>query len=1028
MARLLHVFPDGDAAMAVQPIAQGYLTAARAVAAAVMYRFTGLNTGFGCAAAAAAARGTAAALDQTATPLHFAQVVLAEWLLVHAEIVLRFGAAAAGGSMTTLALPDAWFVQGGVTPCTNPRQLLQNRDELAAVHRGTRVPSLACVLAFVADWCGAVLPAYVRFPFGDVRAAAAVHMPDIQHLRVSAMGDCAASRLLAAALDGGRTLEEVVGALNEVTVPGGRANPHWFRIHICDGDEDSGDGDDDSGGGSSTTSTTTRLTRVAESTARAPGVAPAFDAPTAYPATLAVPVPLTAAFDGSEDELHTLLQGRDVAIVRAPGDSVHPLLPLQLVDAALQTLALAASAQTFAAAIPEGCPAIRAAFVDARARVTHLYAAAAPEVIRAAVQEAFRARFPRLAFAAADPDLAPAPVRAIPDTSDEQPDAADEQPDAVDEQPDADDEQPDAAEAQQPDAAGEEPDAGDEAQPDAGDEAQPDAGDEEQPDAADEARPDTADEQQPAAADEAQPDTADEQQPAAADEEQPDAGDEAQPDAADEQQPDAGDEAQPDAADEQQPDAGDEQPDAADEQQPDAGDEAQPDAAETQPAGEPDAAEVKPTVQPDAGSGASKEAFPGRSSSRGRGLTECVPRAATCIFGAVGGASEGVGEAKGGREYLGSVFAWPPQAPASASRDGESVASISSRFSMASSADGCARASVGRMLTVWAPRQGAGALRRPAECLAAFFARHDLVVDDAAIVFAHGPDSGDDDDSGRRVCAGRWAALFVLEWDAARRCYDVYRADATAAVRTATAQRLGRLRKLCHQPLWSVVLAREDLLWVAATAPEFARAALQTLLKEHHVPGVTGRRVQDAASCALLREVLQAPRGTAPRAARWAPGPVAELLFRVDDAAAMLLVDTLDAALSNSSVAPTIVARDGGSGNRPVFLAERAGVVVGVLRPATGDGDATLVLHTTTDAATVDKAALAFSQPLVRGLCLSRTQAAVASSGVLGTRATRAAVAALLATAAVSEGVPAAVAAASADRALLGAIHAANAG
>ena len=89
--------------------------------------------------------------------------------------------------------------------------------------------------------------------------------------------------------------------------------------------------------------------------------------------------------------------------------------------------------------------------------------------------------------------------------------------------------------------------------------------------------------------------------------------------------------------------------------------------------------------------------------------------------------------------------------------------------------------------------------------------------------------------------------------------------------------------------LWSLVLMRNDLLWLALCADDATRALVATLWHDHHVRGVPGRRFSDAVSDALIASACDdaaSRRGTVANAASWANGAALELVFRCSDSEA----------------------------------------------------------------------------------------------------------------------------------------------
>jgi hypothetical protein len=170
---------------------------------------------------------------------------------------------------------------------------------------------------------------------------------------------------------------------------------------------------------------------------------------------------------------------------------------------------------------------------------------------------------------------------------------------------------------------------------------------------------------------------------------------------------------------------------------------------------------------------------------------------------------------------------------------------------------------------------------------------------------------------------------------------------------------------------------REDLLavgfGVTTRRGQVAHAALARLW-EKHVPGLNGRCFQDAATHAILQDVLDSKDGRIRGAARWNPGAMVELVFGVWDMQAIMdLLGVLDAFLARERVVHYDKSRLG------IGKQRTDGVLLHTRLHASGD-DLVIDMAGKTDAASAYlpfKNIHAWSEPPLRGLCVTTTQACV---------------------------------------------------
>ena len=329
------VLPSPQNAFALQPIAQGYLTAARAVATAIMYRYTGINLGHGMSGACAGSGDYLAALEAAPSTLHYAQIVLAEWLVVYAALATEYGAIGTVGSVDAACPAFA-----GVAVVNTPGDMVGGvSDAVLSIGSGAAFPSLSCVLAYLADWYGAVAPAYYTLPNGDVRAVTQPLMADVHFVRVSNMPvGCLAQGLLAQglALTDGAFLRAIQLFLDGAAMV---QEPHSCRLVLGEAHGDRA------------------ALYLMESTTASCGVAAAHDAAGVHGRhDTAVVCSLMTVSTAQVDALLTstcacVVHGRTTS---KADDEWQPVLPVELSDAVLQPLALQASAASFVAALDAG--------------------------------------------------------------------------------------------------------------------------------------------------------------------------------------------------------------------------------------------------------------------------------------------------------------------------------------------------------------------------------------------------------------------------------------------------------------------------------------------------------------------------------------------------------------------------------------------------------------------------------------------------------------------------------------------------
>jgi hypothetical protein len=390
------VTPSADNAFALQPIAQEYLAAARAVATALLYRYTGVNLGYGAPAAAATrVRGKDGSVDAHLaahpSPLHYAQVVLAEWLLVFSAVAERH---TDFGNLTHVNPSCKAFA--GLRVINAPSELLLAPDE---VFRGTAVPSLSCVLVYVADWLGTVLPAYQSLMHGDVKNTVKPLLSRIKALRVRSM---AADTALNVLLHSGEAqtsgaFVHYIGRFFATDRALVAHNCALLVVAACDEE--------------------VWVPRaVAASTSGCTNVAVAIDAATFYRSTFTVAVPPSVTI--RVDDIDAAMDSRTICVARGGTrrDKWFPLLPFELADAALEYVVIDAATATLVNALPGS--ATPADHVEVQSKACTLFYAANQGVVINAARTAFLERFPSTCTSISTPTSTVQPTTKIVETAD----------------------------------------------------------------------------------------------------------------------------------------------------------------------------------------------------------------------------------------------------------------------------------------------------------------------------------------------------------------------------------------------------------------------------------------------------------------------------------------------------------------------------------------------------------------------------------------------------------------------------------
>jgi hypothetical protein len=361
------------------------MAAARAVATALVYRYMGVNTGYG--AAGRAVHDASTAIAKHDTPTHVVQVVLAEWLYVFAALAAEAaeaddddvvgetsaGVAARVGVVSGLKA-DADIFKDVAVVLNSPVDVLTRPDVVAD---GTHFPSLSCVLVYLADWLGAVLPVYKTLTRGDVRSVVSVLMPRVHALRVTDMPpSCLAARLLRRGL---AMSDEVFITHVQRFLHAGRSHvPHASTLVVTR----ARDAERKWGPAS-----------VAASTSACPSIATAIDAASSYAAlyTQAVPTSMVVL----PDDVDALLSSGLVCVVTG-GGKWFPVLAFELTDAALEYMVVDAATATLVNALSP--QASETDYIETRSRACNLFYTANQKTVVNSVRTAFLTRFPSVAL------------------------------------------------------------------------------------------------------------------------------------------------------------------------------------------------------------------------------------------------------------------------------------------------------------------------------------------------------------------------------------------------------------------------------------------------------------------------------------------------------------------------------------------------------------------------------------------------------------------------------------------------------
>lgn len=226
------VVPPSDANVFVlQPVAPTYLECARAAATALVWRFMGVNVGYGywdarsTGGVGVGAGGKAVRLDdalrEQGTPVHVLQVTLAQWLLVWAALP---AGSVSLHAIDTAVVPDA----------INSIAALHERLGRHRRHDNVLVAPLP-LLGFLADWIGTVLPTYASLR-GVVNAFDGVtqpHMGAVDAVKVRGDGP---SRYVAAGA--AMPAADFVAAVNAIF--GVNAGINRVRVLLVEADRTAG--------------------------------------------------------------------------------------------------------------------------------------------------------------------------------------------------------------------------------------------------------------------------------------------------------------------------------------------------------------------------------------------------------------------------------------------------------------------------------------------------------------------------------------------------------------------------------------------------------------------------------------------------------------------------------------------------------------------------------------------------------------------------------------------------------------------
>lgn len=362
----LPVYPAPDHAFVVQPIAQTYLPAARAIATALIYRYSAINTGFGWAGSSpssviSVAELARVAVEAHASPSHLLQMFVTEWLVVLAAV-----AAQAPDSQSTMLHVDSASLPPGLAAVDSPQEVYAATAALAS---GKTVPSLAAMLAFGVNWYGGAVLAYTTLDCGDlaagpVRQALQTIAPLLPHAMPS---DSPVRSLFNKGCQlSGPLLVRVLNAVLTNAIDNTTAHPCAIAAVEA-------------------TSPRTDM-RLMESTSKAPAISPAADATRCYSRAQVARVPTHVLVPTKR--LDTILSSKYAIVAHTAANEYYPLLPANLQDAALEYVAVNATAHALATVCMSGTPA---ALHELRARMRLLY----PQTYDAAsvVEREFYAKF-----------------------------------------------------------------------------------------------------------------------------------------------------------------------------------------------------------------------------------------------------------------------------------------------------------------------------------------------------------------------------------------------------------------------------------------------------------------------------------------------------------------------------------------------------------------------------------------------------------------------------------------------------------
>lgn len=197
------------------------------------------------------------------------------------------------------------------------------------------------------------------------------------------------------------------------------------------------------------------------------------------------------------------------------------------------------------------------------------------------------------------------------------------------------------------------------------------------------------------------------------------------------------------------------------------------------------------------------------------------------------------------------------------------------------------------------------------------------------------------------------------------------------------------LSRLTYSPFWSILLMREDLLWLIVQGSARARAALGTLWSKYHVRDLQGRRFKDAITDKLISQVCSSDTKFVEKGGKWVAGVMAEMVFSFSDESAIQpLLWTIEQGMERSCVVQYSSADSDdesfdfddsedvdmlGYGKRlPNGDIELAGGLMG-----NGKGDLVAVPYAGSGVVVSESQVSAWTETFNRGLNFTTTQAAV---------------------------------------------------